>query len=62
MPTEGTANKIQPRIAISKPVMINGLRTTLRSEITATITADIPAQKYGGTDNNCDLTVIWFKK
>ncbi len=62
MPTEGTANKIQPISAISKPAKINGLRTTLRSESTATINADIPAQKNGGTDNNCDLTVIWFKE
>ena len=62
MLTEGTANKIQPIIATNEPVMINGLRTILRSETIATINPDIPAQTNGGTDNNCDLTVIWFKE
>ena len=60
MPTEGIANKIQPTSVTNKPVTINGLRTIIRSENNATINADIPAQKNGGTDNNCDLTVICF--
>jgi hypothetical protein len=42
--------------------MINGLRVRLRSESFAIDVVDIPAQINGGTDNNCDITIIRYKK